>query len=629
MNALAHHSQRELLATWLASFSDTSISEVPRIDTASAAPARGKRLRLTTLSPSDNLSIANEAKCEAIFDGWLYNRSELISEVGADVKTENAALVIGAYVRWGEASLHKLAGIFALCLWDGSSQTLLVARDPSGVYPLFYSRAGSDLLLSTSVDAVLNHPRVSKAINRTALASYLLRKYRNIEETYFLNVHRIPPGHLLKLKGGNRPVQVSRYWEPVPSNSMWLKEADLERFPVLVKQAIGRCFQFGRAGIYLSGGLDSGTLATLAAEHAREKSLRLPHAVSLVYDDAEANEERVQRAMAGCLGIPQTLVTHEQLVKAGDIFSASLQLNRTWPHPLAGSLLPLHLLLGTQAKEAGCEVVLSGEGGDEWLDIHYRLAADLISSLNLSEFCQLWQISKDTARDSWYGTTRRVLGNYGLLPLLQGGLETVLAKTGPGALRALRRRSAQLNFPRWLSPDADLRENLYARAEISACETSHTFYQREIMETILNQPLTVLYKEDNFESSRRTGVLMLEPFYDPDVIQFLVRTPPWLRCLGGRYKGLLRQFLQRRHPQLGYSHQEKPYATSFVARKVFEGARRIWPTLKGLQALSELGVVRGHSTHALITEVLRKEDIGQLRWVWMMLCAEVWARSRT
>jgi len=555
VNALAQRSHREFLATWVTSFRYTSISEVPRTDATSTAPGNGKRLLLTTLSPSDKLSIANEAKCEAIFDGWLYNRSELLSELGAAAKTENAAVVIRAYVRWGEASLHKLAGIFALCLWDGSSQTLLVARDPLGVYPLFYSRAGNDLLLSTSVDALLHHPGVPKAVNRTALASYLLRKYRNIEETYFLNIHRIPPGHLLKLKGGNRAVQVSRYWEPVPSNSMWLKEADLEQFPVVVKQAIGRCFQFGHAGIYLSGGLDSGTLATLATEHAREKSLGLPHAISLVYDDVEANEEHVQRAMAGCLGIPQTLVTHEQLVKAGDIFSASLHLNRIWPHPLAGSLLPLHLLLGTKAKEAGCEVVLSGEGGDEWLDIHYRLAADLISSFNLSGFRQLWQISKDTAHDSWYGTTRRVLGNYGLSPLLQNGLETVLAKTAPGVLRALRRRSAQLDFPRWLSPDNYLRENLYARAEISARKTSHTFYEREIIDTILDQPLTVLYKEDNFESSRRTGVLMLEPFYDPEVIQFLLRTPPWLRCLGGNHKGLLRQFLHRRHPQLGYSHQ--------------------------------------------------------------------------
>jgi hypothetical protein len=159
-------------------------------------------------------------------------------------------------------------------------------------------------------------------------------------------------------------------------------------------------------------------------------------------------------------------------------------------------------------------------------------------------------------------------------------------------------------------------------------KTQRTFYERDIMHNILDQPLTVLYKEDNFESSRRTGVLMLEPFYDPEVIQFLVQTPPWLRCRGGRYKGLLREFLHPRHPQLGYDCQQKPYATGFVARKVFEGARRVWSDLKGAQALSELGVVQADSTNVLITDILEKENVGQVRHLWMTLCAEVWARSR-
>jgi len=315
------------------------------------------------------------------------------------------------------------------------------------------------------------------------------------------------------------------------------------------------------------------------------------------------------------------------LVEAGDIFSASLQVNCTWPHPLAGSLLPLHLLLGSRTKEAGCEVVLSGEGGDEWLEVHYRLAADLISSLDFSGLRQLWRTAKDAGRDSWYGTTRRVVGAHGLWPLMQDELGSFLARTIPHAYGTLRRQAAKFNMPSWLA--LDLRKDLYARAHQAAEGTGRTFYERDIIDNILDQPLTVLYKEDNFESSRRTGVLMLEPFYDPEVIQFLVRTPPWLRSQGGRYKGLLRQFLHRRHPQLGYDRQQKPYATGFVARKVFEGARRIWPELKNLRALSELGIVRAQRMDARMTEILEKENSAQLRFLWMTLCAEVWARSHT
>jgi asparagine synthetase B (glutamine-hydrolysing) len=285
-------------------------------------------------------------------------------------------------------------------------------------------------------------------------------------------------------------------------------------------------------------------------------------------------------------------------------------------------------MLGRQASENGCEIVLSGEGGDEWLGVHYRLAADLIRSLDFSGLCQLWRASKEVGRDSWYGTTKRVLGAYGLWPLLQHGLKSLLAEMAPGALRAFRRRSAEHNVPPWLAPNPELREQLYSRAEKSADRAPSTFYQHEIMDTILNQPLTVLYKEDNFECSRRTGVLMLEPFYDPEVIQFLVRTPPWLRCRRGRYKGLLRQLLHQRHPQIGYDRQQKPYATGFVARKVFEGARRIWPDLKGTVALGRLGVVQSEHMDALVTEIIEKEDTGQLRLLWMTLCAEVWARSR-
>jgi asparagine synthase (glutamine-hydrolysing) len=627
MKAAAPHPRRETLDTWLASFSDAPLSDTPYGDPGIAEI--GKRLRLTTLSTSGRLSAANEANCETVFDGWLYNRNELISELAAPAKTANAALMVRAYLRWGEGALNRLRGIFALCIWDAGSQTLLGARDPLGVYPLFYARAGHEWFFSTSVDALLQHPSVPKAVNRTALATYLLRKYRDIEETYFLSIRRVPPGHVLKVVGEGRRIQAARYWHPFPSKGMvWAKEDDLEQFPVLMKQAIGRCFQLGRAGIYLSGGLDSGTVASLAAEYAQEKLLPLPYAISLVYEDSEANEERIQRGIAGYLGIPQTLVRHEQILEAGDIFSASLQLNHTWPHPLVVGLSPIHLMLGEQAREKGCDVVLSGEGGDEWLAIHYRLAADLTRSLDGSGLGRLWRTSKETGRDSWYGTTRRLLGVHGLWPLLQDGLGSSLEKLAPGTLRAHRRRSAEHNVPRWMAPDPELRENLYGRAEKSAKEAPSTFYQREIMDTILNQPLTVLYKEDNFECSRRTGVLMLEPFYDPEVIQFLVRTPPWLRCRGGRYKGLLRQLLHRRHPQLGYDRQQKPYATGFVSRKVFEGARRIWPAMKGAQALSKLGVVQAESTDAWITEILEKEDVGQLQRLWMTLCAEVWARSR-
>jgi asparagine synthase (glutamine-hydrolysing) len=581
-----------------------------------------------TFSSSDCLSFAAEAQNGVIFDGWLYNRDWLLAELGLLSRATTASLVLHAYLRWGERALDKLKGIFSFCMWDDSAKALLAARDPAGVYPLFYARSGCDWLFSTSIDRLLQHPGVSKTINRTALATYLWGKYRDIEETFFLNVRRVPPGHVFKSRATDTNVSIYRYWNPVPADVIaWLQEDELEQFPEIMKQAVGRCLQLGRAGIYLSGGLDSGTIATLTAEYTREKLLPSPQAVSLVYSNPEANEERIQRGIAKRLGIPQTLISDEQDRETDGLFLASLKANATWPHPFVVGLSPLHLVLGQRAREKGCDLVLSGEGGDEWLAIHYGLGADFMRSLEFSRLCQLWKTTRMTSHDSWYGTTRRILVAGSRL-LVQDGFDSLGGKIAPGAMQGRRRQFAQHNIPSWLAPDPEVREKIFARAEKAAARPKGTFYQRDIVNTILNQPLTVLYKEDNFESSRRTGVLMLEPFYDPDVVAFLVRMPPWLRSRGGRYKGLLRQILHQRFPELGYDRQQKPYATNFFADRVFRGSKRLWPDLKGARALANLGVVEQSSTSELIREILAKDNPYDAKRLWIILCAEIWTRSQ-
>ena len=567
----------------------------------------------------------------AIFEGWLYNREALLGALASPANCSNATLVLAAYLRWGEEALHKLNGVFVLCIWDGRSGALFCARDSAGVYPLFYARSGRGWLFSTSVDTLLQQPEVAKTLNRGALATYLWGKWKycDIEETYFSNVRRVPPGHAFKAQGTDASAKIYRYWDPIPAGAIsWNRESEIEQFPSLMKEAIGRCLQMGKAGIYLSGGLDSGTLATYATEYAHEKMLPPPHALSLVYPDSEANEERIQKGIAGSLGIPQTLVFHELAVDTDRLFSASLRVNDTWPHPLVVGLSPLHLTLGERAREEGCDLVLSGEGADEWFEVHRELAADFMRTLEISNPLRLSKSVRAASRDTWYGTTKRLLWYDGLRRLLNETFALSLRWASPEASRDRRQRSVEHAIPTWLAPDPELRKDLYERAEKSAQKVNGSFYRREIFSQILNHPLTALYKEDNFESSRRTGVLMLEPFYDPDVIKFLVQTPPWFRSPGGRNKGMLRQILHQRFPQLGYDRQRKPYANNFNAVRVLGGAKRLWPTLKGTRALADLGVVDSSGTDSLIRGILEQEQLGNTRCLWMTLCAEIWARSR-
>src|ERR1041385_654904 len=201
---------------------------------------------------------AEDAGCAVIFDGALYNRQAIESEVANSPfhgKPNDAELLLIAYRHYGEKLLARLRGIFGLIIWDRSSDLLLSLRDPIGTHPMFYAESRDGILISPAIDVLIKQPEVSASINRAALADYMLDRFPRIEETFFEGVNRIPPGHVLHLQSGKH--RSYRYWDPAPNGEVkWLTPDELEGFDGLLEQAVGRCLSVGPAGIFLSGGLD-------------------------------------------------------------------------------------------------------------------------------------------------------------------------------------------------------------------------------------------------------------------------------------------------------------------------------------------------------------------------------------
>jgi asparagine synthase (glutamine-hydrolysing) len=239
-------------------------------------------------------AIAERASCKVIFDGVLYNHAELanrFADSSDPAAVSDADLILRAYLHWGEDVLHNVKGIFALFIWDGRRDALLCARDPLGIYPLFYADTGRALLFSTSIEALVRHPGVSDAVSRTALADYMAHRPHVPEETFFEAVKRVSPGHAMRVKGKDR--HDYRYWNPVPdvTDVDWVSEDELGRFDELLDQAVNRCLQLGPVGIFLSGGLDSVSVAAVAADNSRRMGLPDPLALSLIFPSPEVNEE--------------------------------------------------------------------------------------------------------------------------------------------------------------------------------------------------------------------------------------------------------------------------------------------------------------------------------------------------
>src|SRR5882762_1303564 len=280
---------------WFAEFGEALPSESFGSDCRRiAGEGRAKKLYLHNETGCVSPLSAERAGCGVVFDGVLLNRKDLQSELGEFVTaagSNDAEIILAAYQRWGDDFLKRLRGPFALIIWDSEREVLLCLRDPLGSHPMFYAEGPRNgLLVSASIEVLLRHPAVSNALNRATLADHLLDRYPRLEETFHEAVSRVPPGHVLRVTRQGR--SASRYWDPAPDREVnWLTADDVERFDELLDRAVSRCLSFGPVGIFLSGGLDSASVAAVAVERSQAEGLPKPLALSLIFPDPKENEE--------------------------------------------------------------------------------------------------------------------------------------------------------------------------------------------------------------------------------------------------------------------------------------------------------------------------------------------------
>lgn len=144
----------------------------------------------------------------------------------------------------------------------------------------------------------------------------------------------------------------------------------------------------------------------------------------------------------------------------------------------------------------------------------------------------------------------------------------------------------------------------------------------------MDHPIAAMEMEESFESGRRTGIPEMEPFRDPDLVDFLHRMPPEMLNQGGRSKGPVRQLLARRFPHLGYDRQKKVQAVSYLTEIIFREGRRAWETLGGTPALGDLGVVDARAFHHEVERILSGRNAGEAHRILDVLVLEAWVRPR-
>jgi asparagine synthase (glutamine-hydrolysing) len=576
---------------------------------------------------SSGWSVATDRWCGLLFDGVLYNRAEVATSLGVrGSSTPDAKLLLVAYERWGADLTRHVKGVFSLVVWDAMQRRLLAVRDPLGAHPLFYATGRDNrLLVSSSIDALVSHPWVDPSLNRAALADHLCHRWAFPDETFYSAVKRVPGGCRLISKDG--ATRVERYWDPAPEGEPvdWITESDLEEFDERLDTAVERALSLGRTGIFLSGGLDSISVAAVATDVARKLQKPDPIALSLGFPHPECNEELVQRGVAGTLGLEQEFVPFFEAIPSRGLLAPALELAQTSPAPLINTWNPAYMELALRGKRRGVQVILTGAGGDEWLTVSPYLSADLLKSGDVPGFVRMLALWKRSYKLTRFRLLRGNVWTFGIRPLAGAALHHL----APGRWRAnrLHRLLKSTNRP-WVGPGRELSAELERRAEhlLSPPAPKRGFYFQEVRAS-LDHPLTSMELEEMFHVSSRLGMRYHHPYWDADVVDMLYRTPPHLLMREGRAKGLVRGTVARRFPSLGLDRQKKVAASGFYESVLRDEVPRLWQTTGGAPGLASLGIIDTARTDDMVRGALETFDRRSLRQVWDVIKLEAWVRS--
>jgi asparagine synthase (glutamine-hydrolysing) len=438
-------------------------------------------------------------------------------------------LVLQAWRVWDEAVLPELLGDFSFTLWDAEARRLLCVRDLMGARPLYYANAGGRLCFSNTLEVLLLLPGIPTSLNHEFIGDFLLQEYSSIPaNTVYQQISRLPSGHLLEYAGGER--RVRRYATLPIEEPLWLKRPEeyVEGFQSVLEQAVRDRLPNTPSAIFLSGGLDSTSLAAVATQIAAAPGLL--HAYTMdcqpQFDDQEG---RLASLVAKHLSIPIEILSGASCLPYEGWDDPPLRMPEPYHDPffILGRLQYQHV--GTRAR-----VAFSGYGGDDvltgqaWPHLVYLL--------------RRWRLA----------TLGKTFGEYVLkhkrLPPLRGGFRTRLR-------RWVRPTDVMAEYPRWLEPRFEKQQHLRERwRELQwPLETSHPLHPVGYAGLAANFWSRIFEVDD--AAWTKVPVELRAPLLDQRVLRYLLRVPPVPWCVE---KELLRQAMRGLLPEVIRTRPKTP-----------------------------------------------------------------------
>lgn len=327
-----------------------------------------RRLAIIDLAGGNQPMWTADLKTAVTFNGEIYNHAELRAELqalGCVFQTDHSdtEVLLHGYRRWGDAFVQRLNGMWAFVIYDRERRRLFASRDRFAKKPFYYFQEKGTFGWGSELSALTQHPDCPREISRLSLKKYFAYCYIPAPRSIYERVWKLPGGCSLSLDLTTSELKTWRWWEFVlePNDAGASEEPSdtlVEEIRATLDRAVKRRLMSDvPLGVFLSGGIDSSSIAALAARHTAAGQL---NTFSIGFTDPTFDESAYAQMVAEKIRSNH----HHETLDLEDAAKLAPELVGQLDEPLGdGSLLPTFLLSRFTRRQV--TVALGGDGGDE------------------------------------------------------------------------------------------------------------------------------------------------------------------------------------------------------------------------------------------------------------------------
>jgi len=577
-----------------------------------------RRLSIIDLETGNQPIFNEDRSICTVYNGEIYNfqqlKNSLISKGHNFYTKSDTEVIVHLYEERGVNFLRELNGMFALAVWDAKKESLLLARDKMGEKPLYYSLTSGNLIFASEIKAILEHPSVKKELDFLSLAKYLNYEYVPSPQTIFKNIFKLGPGEYLTYQKGK--VEKKKYWNlEFHSDSTKSQEDYLRGLDEHLNRSVkARLISDVPLGVWLSGGIDSTTVAYYAQKNSSEPIKTF----SISFTDPSFDESKYARLAAKSLGTDH----YEKTITPRDCLDLIPHIAEILDEPLAdASIVPTFLL--SRFTKQKVKVTLGGDGGDELF-------------MGYPTF-QAHQLAKFYGKIPSFLRNKLIAPAVNLLPAsfnnisLDFKLKRLISGFDyrPEIRDQIWMGSFQpKDFQQLFSPavfQEIIGENIFKSTETHLKDIGGESLENRLLYIYQKNYLqeNCLVKTDR--ASMASGLEVRAPFLDHELVNFVNAMPAKLKLKGFQTKYILKKLMEDKIPREIVYRPKKGFGMP-VAKWLKSELKDFTLSLFAREEINREGIFN----HSYINQLLKEHFAGRKdhrKLLWTLMIFEIWQKK--